>query len=202
MNKQTAEFREYLKYERNYSTNTINSYVRDINKFSDFMKSIDVNEITVQSQDIRNYLTLELQRGLSKRSCARIVASLRHYFNFLNNRKYITNNPLLLFVSPKKEVRYPEVLYEEQIKKLFELNCQRTDNLMTRDEAIIELLFASGVRASELINIDLSDINLKDRVCLILGKGNKQRIVPFTESCSKTLQQYIDTTRIDRKSVV
>lgn len=195
MNKQTAEFKDYLQYERNYSLHTIDSYVRDVNAFYQFMKENNLNEIIVTEQDIRNYLMIELQRGITKRTCARQISCLRHYFAFLNDRKYIDNNPFLLFITPKKEIRYPDVLYAEQISKLFELNKKRTDSLMLRDEAIIELLYASGIRASELVNIDLNDIDVKQRVCLILGKGNKERLVPFTEECADTLKHYIKDLR-------
>lgn len=195
MNKQTVEFRDYLLYQKNYSLKTIDAYVRDVNKFYVFLRREGLTENELTEQDLRNFLTEELTNGVSKRSCSRRISALKHYYRFLNEKHYVDNNPFILFTAPKKDKKLPDVLYLEQIEKLFELNKTRTDSLMIRDEAIIELLYASGIRASELVNINLTDIDIKQRICRILGKGNKERLVPFSKSCADTIKLYLNNLR-------
>lgn len=197
MNKQTKDFQDYLKYERNYSDKTIDSYVRDLDKFFAFLYKEDLNEETITVRDIRNFLSEEMMSGVSKRSCARRLSTLKHFFRFLNERKYVANNPVALVSIPKKDKKNPDVLYLDQVLRLIELNKNRTDNLALRDQALIEVLYTSGIRASELVNIKISDLSLSNRQIRILGKGNKERIAIISESCAKTIKQYINKLRTE-----
>ena len=112
------------------------------------------------------------------------------------NVGYIKDNPFVFISAPKVETKYPHALYKDQIAELFKRNAERTDELALRDQAILYLLYYSGIRADELVKLDVQSIALKDRVVRVLGKGNKERIIPFTADCQKVLKAYIDKERI------
>ena len=187
------EFFNHLAYDLNYSKQTIKSYGQDIDSFECFLSfnHLDITKVNVDV--IRDYLSNELNGGKTKVTCCRRIAGLRHYYDFLVKQHIIETNPFLLISSPKKEIRYPEALYLEQIETLFVKNKERTDDLKYRDQAIIELLYASGVRASELVNIKISQIDLKNRTIRVLGKGRKERLVIFSKSCQQTLSDYLNS---------
>ena len=113
------------------------------------------------------------------------------------NVGYVKDNPFIFVSAPKMEVKYPHGLYKEQILELFKRNAERTDSLKNRDQAILYLLYYSGMRAFELVNLDVQSVSLKDRVVRVLGKGNKERIIPFTNECQAVLKQYIEHERRD-----
>ena len=144
---------------------------------------------------IRNFLTDELNRGVSKRSCKRRISSLKHFYKYMVNVGYIKDNPFLLVSAPKTETKYPHGLYKEQILEIFKRNAERTDNLKNRDQAILYLLYYSGMRAAELVGLDVQSVSLKERVVRVLGKGNKERIIPFTAECQKVVKEYIEHER-------
>lgn len=195
MNKQTQEFIDHLRDERLFSERTIDSYRRDLEKFYRYLHREGLGLDEVDSGVIRNFLTVELQSGISKRSCARRLASLRHHFEFMKNKKYVKSNPFAFIQTPKNDVRYPKTLFLEQVENLILENAKRKDFLAPRDTAIIELLYASGMRAEELINVKLSDIDFRMRAIRVLGKGKKERIVPFSLKAKEALETYRDSTR-------
>jgi len=198
MNRQTQEFLDHLRYERLFSARTIAAYQSDIEKFYRYLRTEGLGMDDVDGSAIRNFLTIELQSGISKRSCARRLASLRHHFEFLKSKKYIKANPFSFIKTPKKDVRFPKVLYLEQIEKLLDANAQRTDRLAVRDSAIIELLYASGIRADELVHITTADIDFRSRVIRVLGKGNKERIVPISNKAKEAMELYRDKIRLSQ----
>lgn len=193
--KEIDEFLEYLQYVLNYSDKTISSYHSDILIFYNYIFGIgkDINDI--DQLTIRSFLSEELSKGLTKKTCCRYISSLRHFYNFLFENKYVDHNPFLFVDSPKKEIRYPRALYVDQIENLMQKNNQRTDQFKNRDQCILELLYSSGVRASELVNIRLQDIDLRNRTIRILGKGKKERIVPFSKSAQSSIKNYVTTDR-------
>lgn len=185
-------FLEHLKFDLNYSEKTIKSYQQDVESFSKYLGSKGVGFVDANPQIIRMFLSNELEQGKTKVTCCRRIAALRHFYSFLSRNNYVKENPFLLIGSPKKEIRYPEALYLEQIEELFNKNREREDNLKWRDQAIIELLYASGVRVSELVNIKMSDIDIKNRTIHVVGKGRKERVVMFSKSCQKTVIDYFN----------
>jgi len=195
VNKQLADFLFNLETDRNYSPRTVESYKRDIEKFYRFLLEEDIKADDVDGIVIRNFLTKELMSGVSKRSCKRRLSALKHFYHYLQKSGQIDTNPFNYVTPPKIEKKYPHILYSNQVEELLSENRKRTDHLKSRDQAILELLYYSGVRASELVNIKLGDINTRSRVARILGKGNKERIVPFTDSCAKTIEDYIKKSR-------
>ena len=195
MNKPEQEFLNYLVTDRNYSMKTAKSYQEDIDLFCDYIFKEGTLMEDVDVITIRNFLTEELARGVSKRSCKRRLCSLRHFYKYMVNVGYTKDNPFVLMKAPKTETKYPHALYKEQIQELFKRNGERTDELKNRDQAILYLLYYSGIRAQELVGLDIQNVNLKERVIRVLGKGNKERIVPFSEDCKKELKNYIDNER-------
>lgn len=195
MNKPTADFLKHLELEKNYSKQTIDSYKRDINKFFDFLYQEDVDFLDVDIIVIRNFLTEELNSGVSKRSCKRRLSCLRHFYKFLQQKEYIKDNPFIFISAPKTEKKLPHVLYKEQIAEIFKYNRNRTDELMYRDQAILSTLYFSGIRASELCNIDMQDVYLKQRTIRVIGKGNKERLVPINDECRSDIEKYLRYSR-------
>lgn len=195
MNKPTHDFLEYLKLERNYSDQTIASYKFDIEKFFEFLLKEGVLMDDVDSVVIRNFLTDELNSGISKRSCKRRLSSLRKFYEYLTNHELVKENPFILVKSPKTDKRFPHVLYKDQINEIMDNNKKRTDELATRDDAILNLLYFCGLRASELVGLSTQDVDLRRRMVRVMGKGQKERIVPFTEECAVSVKNYIDGLR-------
>ena len=195
MNKAVSDFVYYLSHERNYSPRTVDSYKRDVESFFEFIFKEDVDMENVDQIVIRNYLTQELNRGVSKRSLKRKLCALNHFYKFLVKKKYVKDNPFLFASSPKTEKKFPKTLYVDQIREILDLNRKRTDELALRDQAIISTLYFTGIRASELVDLTTQQISLSQRLIRVIGKGNKERIVPITDECRKDIDLYMKTTR-------
>ena len=185
------KFLEHLKFDLNYSEQTIKSYQQDIESFKNYLNSKGTDIEQANPQLIRMYLSKEMKDGKTKVTCCRRIAGLRHFYEYLVRSNFIRENPFLFVGAPKKEIRYPEALYLEQVETLFAKNKERTDDLRLRDQAIIELLYATGVRVSELVNIKMNAVDFRNRTIRVFGKGRKERMVIFTKSCKETLVQYI-----------
>lgn len=195
MNKPEQEFLDHLLNVRKYSKATVTSYQEDIDIFCEYIFQEGVLLEDVDLPCIRNFLTNELNRGVSKRTCKRRLSSLRHFYKYMVNVGYIPDNPFIFILSPKTDKKFPHALYKEQIEEIFQKNKERTDPLKNRDQAILYLLYYSGIRAAELVGLDVQSISLRERVVRVLGKGNKERIIPFTTECQKILKDYIDKER-------
>ena len=196
MNKATVGFLQHLRSERHFSEQTIISYSRDLDLFFKFLLQEGTLMDEVDQITIRNFLTEELSRGVSKRSCKRRLCSLKHFYHYLVNEKVVKDNPFMFVITPKTDKKYPHALYKEQVQTIFKENSKRTDELASRDQAILELLYYSGIRAAELVGLDVQDVDLKKRVIRVLGKGNKERLVPFTTDCQKCLIDYANNLRL------
>ena len=190
------KFLEHLKLDLNYSDKTIKSYQQDIESFKKYLNSKGTDTEQANQQLIRMYLSEQMKEGKTKVTCCRRIAGLRHFYDYLVRSNFVKENPFLFVGAPKKEIRYPEALYLEQVEELFSKNRERTDDLKLRDQAIIELLYASGVRVSELVNIKMNAIDLKNRTIRVFGKGRKERMVMFSKSCQKTLKDYLINSQL------
>ena len=188
MTLELKQFLEDLQYVYQYSPRTVDSYRRDIEKFYSFIFKEGSSITNVDNIIIRNFLSEELASGITPRSCARRLSALKHYFKYLKQKGYIEKNPFVLIKTPKKAVRFPDALYVEDIDKLLNANMERTDKLKARDQAIIELMYYSGIRAAELVNLKIQDVDLNRNLMKIMGKGRKQRNVPFTSDCQKSIK--------------
>ncbi|MCI5630903.1 MAG: tyrosine recombinase [Bacilli bacterium] len=193
--KEVEDFLTYLEKERRFSLHTVESYKEDVSFFVGFLSDNkkSVNEVDVAL--IRGYLLELTNSGLSKSTIKRNIAALKHFYKFLFLRNYISNEPFELITSPKQEEKLPDFLSDDEIVQLLEANRRRTDELSSRDQAILELMFASGLRASEVVNLTLQSLYLRERIIRVFGKGKKERIVPFTNSCRERLEEYLNVTR-------
>ena len=194
------KFLEHLRLDLNYSDKTIKSYQQDIESFRSYLNSVGTDIVDANPQLIRMYLSKQMEEGKTKVTCCRRIAGLRHFYEFLVRANFIKENPFLFVGSPKKEIRYPEALYLEQIEELFRKNRERTDDLKLRDQAIIELLYATGVRVSELVSIKMNAIDFRNRTIRVFGKGRKERIVIFSQSCKATLKDYLSDNKLKHSS--
>jgi len=192
------KFLRYLTIERNSSKHTRSSYKTDLFQFIEFLKTsedisnsgLDINTIT--RLDIRLWLGELSEKGLARNTIARKVASLRSFFKYCYKRGHIEKNPAHLLLVPKKERRLPKTINPEDIDRMMELaDGNQPDDHQNR--AILELLFGTGIRLSELVQLSLLDVNFKQRQALIQGKGNKQRIVPLGTQAFNTLQTHLNT---------
>ncbi|OQA78739.1 MAG: Tyrosine recombinase XerC [Tenericutes bacterium ADurb.Bin239] len=195
MNRPLQEFQDYLRYTRRFSHNTVTAYVSDIETFYLFLAHQHLRDDEVDKPVIRLFLRDQIDKNVSRRTLKRRLASLRHYYEFLQDKRYVKDNPFLTVSSPKVVNPLPRVLYEEEIKLILAANETRTDFLRERDQLILELMFATGLRASEVINLTLQSFNLNERFLMVLGKGKKERMVPFTDRVQKLLRNYLNGTR-------
>ena len=195
MNKPEKEFLDYLQFERHYSPYTVRNYQLDIEKFLNFLDEEGALMDQVDRLIIRDFLSDEINAGISKRSCKRRLSSLRHFYSFMVNREYVNDNPFVIVSSPKADKKFPEVLYPDQVKKILEANKERTDHLAPRDNAILYVLYYCGLRVGELVGLTLQNFDLRNRIARVYGKGSKERLVPFTIECRDVVKKYIETTR-------
>ena len=195
MNKAIVDFSRHLKYDKNFSEKTIQSYSYDLEKWFKFLANEGVLMDQVDQIVIRNFLTEELNLGVSKRSCRRRLSSLTHFYDYLVMEKVVKDNPFIFITAPKTDKKYPHALYKEQVETIFRENAKRTDELACRDQAILELLYYSGIRAAELVGLAVHDVDIKRRAVRVMGKGRKERYVPFTIECQKALQEYLTKLR-------
>ncbi|KXG10539.1 Tyrosine recombinase XerC [Anoxybacillus sp. P3H1B] len=188
-------FVEYLQIEKNYSQYTIACYTRDIEQFFEFMHEQALERLDeVTYSDVRLYLTKLHAEQLLSRSISRKISSLRSFYKFLMREKKVTENPFALASLPKKEQKIPRFLYEQELEALFHVNDLNTA-IGQRNQALIELLYATGIRISECCHIHLSDIDFSLATILIYGKGNKQRYVPFGSFAKQALERYVQKGR-------
>ena len=179
-----------LFYQRNLSEHTIKSYAKDLDEFHEFLKSEGLNISTFKYMDARNYLAMLYDKGLKRSTVSRKISSLRSYYHFLIEHGEVENHPFLNLPFPKKEKALPTFLYENEIDALFE-SLDQSSKMYLRDKAILELLYATGIRASELISLKIERIDFDYMIIKVCGKGNKDRIVPFNETTKSSLKEYI-----------
>ena len=194
MNKVESEYLEYLFVQKGYSRNTVNSYQKDIDLWNAFLLRQNVKFDEIDPKIIRVFLAEEMARlprnGNPKRTIARRMSALRSYYDFLYSKGYVKANFFRTMKSPKQDLRLPKVLYVEDVLRLLEENGKRTDELALRDQAILELLYASGLRASELVCLKSTDISFRTMTIRVIGKGNKERIVPFSHAAEDAMKAY------------
>lgn len=195
INDDVEKYLEYLSFQKGYSSNTVISYRRDIYKFLDYMEKENASFNDVDSILIRNFLLEETLDGISKRSSQRRLVALRRFYEWMLKEKKVKFNPFKIISSPKLDKTLPDFLHQEEIDGLFVNNEKRTDFLALRDHALLELLYASGLRVSEVVNLTLDQIESQTRIIKVTGKGNKERMVPYSVECKKTLDKYINECR-------
>lgn len=188
-------FIEYLQIEKNYSQYTIVNYVADLEDFFIFMKEQSMGDLQlITYSDTRLYLTLLHQKNFARKTISRKISALRSFYRFLNREKLVKENPFASVSLPKKEQRLPQYFFEEELEKLFTLS-NTSEPIGQRNQALIEVLYGTGIRVSELCQIKLSDLDLHIGTVLVNGKGGKQRYVPFGSFAQDILEQFISAGR-------
>ena len=186
------QFFDFMRVEKNFSLHTIKHYQLDLTEFFLFMEVQAISSVSVVSYaDARLFLTELVQKGLSKKTISRKVSSLRSFYKFLVREKLARDNPFALLSLPKKESRLPRFLFESEIEALFD-SIDSSTSLGARNLALLELLYATGIRVSECVAIKVDDVSFTLGTVLVHGKGQKDRYVPFGEHCRHTLEKYLE----------
>ncbi len=194
MNRPEREFLDSLIAKR-YSAHTIDSYQRDIDFFFEFLNEQNVLMTNVDRNVIRDFEDSQLQKGIGARSLQRRITSCRQFYAFLQKKGYMSTNPFRNAKTPKKPIRYPSTLTTEQVIALLNENAKRTDFLALRDQAILELMYASGMRASEIVGLKARNIDYRSRMIRVIGKGDKERLVPISKTAVPVMQAYFKKLR-------
>lgn len=190
-NKYLVDYLEYLKYQKNYSDHTILSYQNDIEEFLEYIERETLEFKNLEYSDLRFYLMyLKEEKNDSNSSIDRKLSALRGFYKYLANEKVVKTNVFSLVNGPKKEKKLPRYFEYNELEELF--NVPDDSALGQRDLLLLELLYATGVRVSELTNIKIKDIDLSSKSILILGKGNKERIVTYGDYCEEILKRYLN----------
>jgi integrase/recombinase XerC len=190
------EFLEYLRLNRNASDHTVAAYDSDVSQFLAFAadhlqkRRADIEPDDLQLATIRAFMAELYRLGQSRSSVARKLSALRAFVRFLKREGWIESDPASLAVSPRRETRIPAHLSVDEMSRLLETP-DTADPLGRRDRAILELFYASGLRLSELVALDLEDVNLSGRIVRVMGKGRKERLVPFNDATKQALKAWL-----------
>ncbi|ALC86039.1 recombinase XerC [Bacillus sp. FJAT-22090] len=188
-------FIDYIQLEKNYSNLTTREYKKDIEHFLLFLDGEGVTDLNeVEYVHARLYVTTLYDKKLARTSISRKISSIRSFYKFLHKEFDIREDAFRSLYHPKKEERLPHFFYEEEMEKLFQGN-EGDDPLSLRNMAILELLYATGIRVSELISIELSHIDKSYGVIRVMGKGRKERYVPVGDFALSAVEEYVQKSR-------
>lgn len=191
-----AEYIIYLKIERGLSANTVTSYKRDIEKYLTFLMEKKITQLDEVSRfEILDFLQTLRQSGAADNSIIRMVSSLRKFHQYLKRESIVSDDPMQLIDTPKKASTLPKAISPQAVEQLLEAP-DTTTPLGVRDRTILELMYATGLRISELVNLKLSDMHLTMGFIQTMGKGEKERIIPLGEIASQWLDHYLDGARV------
>jgi len=196
MNQELERFIDYMRTVKNSSEHTISGYASDISQFIGFLESEDIgtDPRKVDARVLRRYMARLQRQDIAKTSSSRKLSSLRAFFKYLLRKGLVEANPAVLFPSPKLDKKLPKFLRDEQIEALMR-QPDTSEPSGLRDLAIMELLYATGIRVSELTGSDLGDLDLSAGEMKVLGKGNKERIVLIGRAAQEALAAYLDSGR-------
>jgi len=191
MRNEILRFIEELKYEKNYSELTTKGYLNDLDIFLEFLSQNNIKKYSdIEYNDIRLFINYLYESKYNNKTISRNISSLRSFFKYLKNNNIIKNNPMLLITNPKLDKKLPKYLNFNDIEKL--LNAYDKNNYISvRNSLILEMLYSTGIRVSEIVNIKLNDISTINKTIKISGKGNKERIVYFGNKCLELINLYL-----------
>jgi tyrosine recombinase XerC len=190
-NELVHKFLNYLKDVKNFSAETIRAYRVDLGQFLEYLidRQHKKDLRVVGKEEIRDFLGYLFRYGYERKSIARKLATLKSFYKFLVRQKLVAVNPARLIKTPKLPKRLPYFLNEYQVQKILDLKGSGEQHL--RDRAILEVLYGTGIRVSELINLNISDIDFYNEVIRVYGKGSKERIVPLGSYAQKAIKEYL-----------
>lgn len=190
----TKRYIRYLKLQRSYSPNTLDAYQRDLNKLLNFLRKVDVAPFDVKLEDLQQFAASLHEHGIGSKSQARILSGVRAFYRFLVLDGYLEVDPTELLESPHLPKHLPEYLTTDEVDMLQD-SIDLSTNEGHRNRAIIEVLFSCGLRVSELTNLKLSDLFLEEQFIRVMGKGNKERLVPISDRAIEELGYWFDDRR-------
>lgn len=189
------DFKHYLKLERGLSENTLVSYSLDLEKVAHFSDADHWKPLQLQLDDLQQFINEQAKRGISARSQARLISTLRAFYKYLLLEDYLDINPTELLESPKLGSKLPEFLSKEEIDSLIDsIDMSKAEG--HRNKAMLEVLYGCGLRVSELTHLRISDLFLKDNIIRVTGKGDKERLVPINDIAIKELMLYMNEIRV------
>jgi tyrosine recombinase XerC len=198
MTKDPDKFFTYLEIEKNYSSHTILNYRIDLEEFIKFLDKTPIEAVAYP--DLRRFLAQLKGRNLKPRTVSRKLSSLRSYFKFLQREGVIKSNPARLLVTPKLDKPLPHFMSEEETVQLIESPKVGKTN-SPRDRAIFEILYSTGIRVSELVGLDVDDVDFIGNIIKVMGKGKKERMVPVGDKALNALKEYMDGRKADNKYI-
>ncbi len=184
-------FITYIVNERNLTNDTVLSYKDDLKKINNYFKNQSFTKLN--SKDINEYLKYLNNSSLAAKSIARHISSLRSFYRFLNRNNYTDNNPMISIDSPKTIKKLPETLSIEEINLLLDIKLTTPSDY--RNKAILELLYATGIRISELVNLEFVNFDQDNELLKVMGKGRKERIIPIGDIAMDAIKNYLDNYR-------
>ncbi|MGL9750666.1 MAG: site-specific tyrosine recombinase XerD [Symbiopectobacterium sp.] len=188
------QFLEAMWLERNLADNTLTSYRRDLTALADWLEHADSDLLQVQALDLQAYLAERVEGGYKATSSTRLLSAMRRFFQYLYREKRRSDDPSAVLSSPKLPQRLPKDLSEAQVSALLQAPCV-DEPLELRDKAMLEVLYATGLRVSELVGLTIADVSLRQGVVRVIGKGNKERLVPLGEEAIYWLERYLEHGR-------
>lgn len=184
-------FIRYLQFEKRFSPNTVTAYQKDLYQFSDFIKELEPDLLAISHQQVRSWVVSLMDEGMEPKSINRKISSLRSFYKFLQREGLINNSPMLHVKAPKVPKRLPVIITEQKMDTLLDADTIFSDDFQgIRNRLIIELLYGTGMRLAELLALKDDDINSYENQIKVLGKRNKERIIPITKSLASLIQEY------------
>jgi integrase/recombinase XerC len=206
MKEQLRDFLEYLRLNRNASAHTVTAYESDVEQYLGFVAqdsgtaAAGLQPEALDLTTIRLFMAELYRQGQSRSSVARKLSALRAFSRFLRREGWIEGDPAALAVSPRREHKIPSHLSEDEMSRLLEMP-DAADPLGCRDRAILELFYASGLRLSELVGLDVGDVNVSGRMVRVMGKGSKERLVPFNATTAESLRAWLKVRHAMRQKM-
>ena len=198
LTRELESFTAFLKHEKNASPHTISCYKRDLLQLNQYLEQRKIGLKEVDNIALRGFLAMLYGRGEKKSTVSRKLAAIRSFFQHCVRKRWIEDNPAKVVSTPKQEKPVPSFLSEEEMEEFLDL--PQTDKpLDLRDKAMMELLYATGIRVSELVGVNLEDVKFTERLIRIRGKGKKERLVPFGRKAEESLQSYLHSRPLINK---
>jgi integrase/recombinase XerC len=198
MERYIDKFKRYLEIEKNYSGHTILNYQIDLEDFKKFLGDSSIEKVDYLA--VRKYLAMLKEKNFGSKTMARHLSTLRSFFKFLVREGFLKNNPILSVSSPKIEKHLPSFLTEEETVRLIEASCPKNEAGL-RDRAILETFYSSGLRISELVGLNLDDVDFIGGIIKVRGKGKKERIVPIGDRALQSLREYLNKRQKQSQSL-